>query len=269
MITVYSITGQALNKLKLPEQFSEEYRPDIIKRAVLAQRTHLIQPTAPKLHAGNAYSTYLSKRRREYKSTYGYGRSRTPRTVLARKGMHFQYKGAQVPQTVGGRVAHPPRLEKVRTEKINDKERKKAIRSALKATTIKEVVLARGHKVENVKELPIVIEDKVEELSKTKDVIELLEKLGLSEELERTKEKKVRAGRGKSRGRKYKKKVGPLFVVSKKCKLLDAAQNIAGVDAIVVKKLNVEMLAPGAQPGRLTIWSEAALKELDQKKLFV
>jgi large subunit ribosomal protein L4e len=269
MTSVHSLKGEATGKIKLPEQFNEEYRPDIIKRAVLALQTHKIQPTAPMLHAGNFYSTYLSKRRHEYKSTYGSGRSRTPRTVVSRKGSRFNFRGAQVPQTVGGRVAHPPRIWKVIIEKINDKERKKAIRSALMATTMKNVVLAHGHRIEKLKELPIVMENNIEDLSKTKDVKDVLMKLGLQEELMRTKEKKIRPGKGKMRGRVYRKKVGPLFIVSKKCNLLHSAKNVAGVDAVDVKSLNAELLAPGAKPGRLTIWSEAALKELGEKKLFM
>jgi large subunit ribosomal protein L4e len=211
----------------------------------------------------------MSKRRHEYKSSYGSGRSRTPRKVMSRKGSHFNHMGAQVPQTVGGRVAHPPRIEKIWFEKINDKERRKALRSAIGATAIKEIVLSRGHKAENIKELPIIIENKVEELKKTKEVLELLVKIGLGHELERIRERKIRAGKGKMRGRKYKTKTGPLFIVSKKCKLLESAKNIVGVDAVDVRKLNAELLAPGTQPGRLTIWSEAALKELEEKKLFM
>lgn len=269
MINVHSLNGEATGKTKLPEQFSEEYRPDIIKRAVLAQRSHKIQPRAPKLHAGNEFSAYLSKRRHEYKSTYGAGRSRTPRKVMSKKGSRFTHMGAKVPQTVGGRVAHPPRIEKIWAEKINDNERRKAIRSAIAATAIKKIVEARGHKVADLKELPLVIENKAEELAKTKDVLHFLVKLGLRYELERIGKRKVRAGKGKMRGRKYKTKVGPLFIVSKKCKLLESAKNIAGVDAVDVRKLNAELLAPGTQPGRLTIWSEAALKELEEKKLFM
>jgi len=269
MISIYSLTGETKEKTKLPEQFNEEYRPDVIKRAVLAIQTHKIQPTAPKVHAGNFFSTYLSKRRHEYKSTYGSGRSRTPRKVMSKKGSRLNFMGAGVPQTVGGRIAHPPKIEKIWAEKINDKERRKAIRSAIAATAVKKIVEMRGHRVGNIKEFPLIIENKAEELAKTKDVLNVLIKLGLEHELERISERKVRAGKGKMRGRKYKTKVGPLFIVSKKCKLLESAKNIMGVDAVDVRKLNAELLAPGTQAGRLTIWSEAALKELGEKKLFM
>jgi large subunit ribosomal protein L4e len=266
---VYSVNGEVAGNIDLPSQFKEEFRPDLIKRAVLAQQSHNIQPTSTMPGAGNQYSAYLSKRRREYRGTYGAGRSRTPRKVMSRKGTRFDFKGAKAPQTVGGRKAHPSKLEKLRSEKINDKERKKAIRSALTATTIKEIVASRGHRVDQVKELPIVLESKIEDAAKTKDILGILLKLGLAPELTRTRDRKIRAGRGKMRGRKYRTKVGPLFVVSKNCKLLNSARNITGADAVDVKKLNAELLAPGTKPGRLTIWSETALKELGEKKLFM
>ncbi len=266
---MFSINGELKRDVKLPIHFKEELRPDLIRRAVFAIQSHKIQPYGTKKDAGNIHSAEFSKRRREYRTTYGYGQSRTPRKIMVRQGSRFTTMGANAPQTVGGRKAHPPKVEKVFAEKINDKERKKAIRSAIAATSIKEIVAARGHKIDNLKELPVIVESKIEEIKKAKDVESLLKKIGLDKEIERTKEKKVRAGKGKMRGRKYKKKVGPLFVVSKRCDLLKAAKNIAGADVYIVKDLNAEVLAPGTHPGRLVIWSEQAIKTLDEKKLFM
>jgi len=87
----------------------------------------------------------------------------------------------------------------------------------------------------------------------------------LKEELERIKEKKVRAGKGKRRGRKYKRKVGPLIVISEDKGIVKAAKNLPGVDVCFVENLNVELLAPGGQPGRLTIWSNSAIEKLKEK----
>ena len=106
-------------------------------------------------------------------------------------------------------------------------------------------------------------------IGKTKEVKDFLKKLGLEKELERSAVKKIRAGKGKLRGRKYKKRKGPLFIVSKKCKLLDSAKNIPGVDIVEVTQLNAEHLAPGADPGRLTLWSKAAIETIEKKKLFL
>ena len=111
-------------------------------------------------------------------------------------------------------------------------------------------------------------QSKIEDLKRTKDVRDVLLKLGLGEELERAGIKKVRAGRGKRRGRRYKLKKGPLMVVSKRCALYEAARNIPGVDVCIVNELNAELLAPGTQAGRLTLWTESAIENMGKEKLF-
>jgi large subunit ribosomal protein L4e len=261
---VLSLDGKKLKQIDLPSQFEEDYRPDLIKRAVLVIQSNKRQKYGAKPDAGFRHSSKLSRRRRKYRGGYGTGRSRIPRKVMTRRGTQFNYVGATVASTVGGRRAHPPKAEKEWSLKINIKERRKALRSAIAATLNKILIKARGHRSEE----PLVVESKIEDLKKTKDVEIVLEKLGLSNELERTKEKKVRAGRGKSRGRKYRKKTGPLLVVSNKCSLQNAALNISGVDIAIVDSLNTELLAPGTHPGRLTVWSEKAIERLGKEKLF-
>ncbi len=256
---VFSLDGKVVEEVDLPSHFSEDVRPDVIKKAVLAIQSHRRQPYGAYPLAGKEYAIHVSKRRRRYRTTYGYGQSRTPKIVTLRQGTRFVWKGAFAPQTVGGREAHPPKAEKIWEEKINKKENRFAIRSAIAATARLNWVLSRGHRV---KEVPIVIVDDLESIKKAKEVEDLLKKLGLEEELERVKEKKIRAGKGTMRGRKYKKKVGPLFVVSKKCDLMKAAKNLPGVDVVQVKDLNAELLAPGTHPGRLVIWSKSAIDAL-------
>src|SRR3989344_5522995 len=169
-------------------------------------------------------------------------------------------------QPYGGSRAHPPKTEKIWWQKINEKERSKAIRSAISATVIKETVAERGHSVPD--NYPFIIDDKFESFDKTKSVLDSLKKLGLESELERVESKKVRAGKGKLRGRKYTQKKGPLIVVSKKDNLTAAASNIPGVDIVEVKSLNAELLAPGGKAGRLTLWTQAAINILEKEKLF-
>ena len=175
--------------------------------------------------------------------------------------------GTFSPQTVGGRRSHPPKAEKVLERKINKKENRKAIRSAMTATLLKEVVAGRGHKLPA--EYPFVVNSAVESLSKTKDVEKLLLDLGFAEELERSAQKKVRAGMGKMRGRKYQRKKGVLLVTGGECPLLNAAKNVPGVDAVEVKALNAELLAPGADAGRVTLWTEKAVQKVADEKLFM
>lgn len=261
---ILSLEGKKVKSIELPEQFSEEYRPDLIKRAVLAKQSHDRQPYGASPEAGFRHSTYISKRRRKYRTCYGRGIARTPRKIMSRRGTQFNWVGALSPNTVGGRRAHPPKAEKNWNLKINATERRKALRSAIAATIDKELVKKRGHLSET-----IIVENKIEGLKKAKEVAAALKKLGLEKELERAAKKTIRAGKGKTRGRKYVKKKGPLIVLSKKCDLVKAAKNIPGVDLTEVKSLNTELLAPGTHAGRLTIWTEDAIKIMGKEGLFV
>jgi large subunit ribosomal protein L4e len=186
---------------------------------------------------------------------------------MSRNGTQMNWVGAFVSGTVGGRRAHHPKAEKIWSLSVNEKERKKAIRSCLSATMLKDLVQKRGHMIPD--SYPFVVEDKIQDVSKTKEVKKILDNIGLKDELARVSERFVRAGHGKSRGRKYKSKNGPLLVVGKDCKLLKAAANIPGVDVIKASNVNCEILAPGSRLGRLTIFTEDALKSINQNKLFV
>ena len=264
------ILNQDLNKKgekELPQQFNEEYRPDLISRAVHALHSSKRQRYGASPEAGMRSASKVSKRRRKYRGCYGFGISRVNRKILSRRGTRMFWVGAFSPQTVGGRRSHPPKAEKVFEQKINTKERRKAIRSAMAATVSKDLVTSRGHSVpENY---PFIIDSAIEQLNKTKDIKEALLKLGFKDELERTLIRKVRAGIGKLRGRKYKTKKGPLIVTSKECELSKSARNISGLDVCKVNNLNAELLAPGAVPGRLTIYTEDSLKVFDDKSLFL
>ena len=247
---IYSVTGEKIGTVELPMQFDEPIRLDLIKRAVFAIQSHNYQPYGSDPLAGTRQGQATPKRRRKFGTTYGYGVSRVKRKRLWRRGERFGWVGAFVASTIKGRKAFPPKAEKVLAEKINKKERRKAIRSAISAAK------------------NLIVEDKAENLKKSKEVRIVLEKIGLKEELGRAKQKKVRAGRGTTRGRKYKRKVGPLVVASKECSLLKSAANIPGVDVVQVKNLNANLLAPGTKPGRTTIWTKAAIEKLAKENLF-
>ncbi len=260
---VIGIDGKEGKEVSLPKQFNELFRPDLIKKAVLAMQSHNIQPYGTDPEAGKKYSSYLSKRRKRYRGTYGPGRSRSPRKILTRRGLHFYFVGATTPYAVGGRTAHPPKATKIWAKDINVSERRKAIRSAIAATMDNERVKKRGHKSKSA-----VVDSSIENLKKAKEVETALKKIGLEAELKRIAVKKIRAGKGKNRGRPYRKKKGPLLVVSVNCDLVRAARNLQGIDVCNVKDLNAEILAPGTDAGRLTLWSEKAVELLGKENLF-
>ena len=265
-LKIYSITKISKGDMELPSQFNELIRPDLIKKVVRIMQFNKRQKYGSDPEAGKRASAELSRRRRKYRGSYGIGISRVPRKIVSRRGTRMNWIGAFAPGTVGGRRAHPPKAEKEWTLKINKKERRKAIRSAMAANIVKELVAGRGHVIPET--YPFILEDKIESLSKTKEAIAALKKLDLGKELERTSESKIRAGKGKLRGRKYVKKKGPLIVVSGKCGLINSCKNIPGVDVVEVDTLNAEVLAPGASIGRLTLYTENAVKRIKEENLF-
>jgi large subunit ribosomal protein L4e len=189
----------------------------------------------------------------------GMGISRIPR-VKGGGG-----RAAFAPSTVGGRQPHPPRAEKKILKRISKKEARLALCSAIAATASKENVASRGHAIEDIPQIPLIVTDSIEALTKTKEVEEAFTILGVLSDVDRVKaSRKIRAGKGKRRGRKIKQAVGPLIVVAENSRLVKAASNLPGVDVAVVKNLNAELLAPGTHPGRLTLWSSSAIEQLDK-----
>jgi large subunit ribosomal protein L4e len=252
-IKVYSLEGKVTGEMELPEIFCEDFRPDLIKRAVLSAQSARIQ----------AWGTDPMAGKRTTAKSFGAGRgaAMVPRVKGSRHPAGS--KGAFVPQTTGGRKAHPPRTARIIHEKINKKERKLAIRSAIAATTNQELVEARGHRIDNVPQIPFVVDDELCGVKKTSETREIFKNLGIMDDVVRAKDgRKIRAGRGKTRGRKYKTPKGPLLVVGEDKGISLGARNHPGVDVVVVDNLNAELLAPGTHPGRLTVYTKSAIEKL-------
>lgn len=254
-IKVYSLEGETVDEIELPSIFTEKFRPDLIKRAVISSQTARIQPWGTDPMAG----------KRTTAKSYGAGRgaAMVPRVKGSRHPAGS--KGAFVPQAVGGRRAHPPRSARIIHEKINKKEKRLAIRSAVAATASQELVEARGHRTENVPQIPLIVDDELSKIKKTSETREILKKLGVMDDVVRAKSgRTIRAGRGKTRGRKYKTPKGPLLVVGEDKGISMGARNHPGVDIVVVDNLNAELLAPGTHPGRLTIYTRSAIEKLGE-----
>ena len=245
---VYGLNGEVVEEIELPHVFIEEFRPDLIRKAVHAIQSHRRQPYGPNPLAGTNYAAE--------NWGPGHGYARVPRLKGGRRAVI-------VPQAVGGRKAHPPKPQKNWNEKINKKEMRKALRSALSATVIPELVRRRSHVFEG--DLPKIVVDEFEELKKTKEVIEVLKTIGVYQDVVKAGERKrVRAGKGKMRGRRYKRKKSVLIVTSKNSDVLKASRNLPGVDAVEVRNLNVEFLAPGGHAGRLVVYTKSALSYLGE-----
>jgi large subunit ribosomal protein L4e len=246
---IYNLQGKPTAKTNLPNIFHTPLRPDVIKRAVLATQSNRRQPQGRNPMAG--------KRTTAESQGTGAGRARIPRI----KGGGGTAKFA--PGTVGGRQPHPPTAQKRIVKKIPRKERRLALLSAIAATASKEMVVSRGHRIEGVPQIPLIVTDDMAALTKAKEVEAALACLGVSGDLSRVRDsRKVRAGKGKHRGRKMKQAVGPLIVVAEDQGLLNAAANLPGVGVALVDGLNAELLAPGTHAGRLTVWTRGAVERL-------
>jgi len=242
-VPVHTLEGDTDGDRDLPAVFDTPLRPDLIQAAVVAAQANRKQDYGADEVAGL----------RTPAESFGSGRGMA----------HVPREGGQarrVPQAVGGRRAHPPKSETDRTQSLNDKERKLAVRSAVAATTDAELVSERGHEFDDDVELPLVVSDDFEALEKTQEVVDVLVALGIDADVERADETKIKAGQGKTRGRKYRRPSSILFVTSEEPSR--AARNLAGADVTTGREVNAEDLAPGGQPGRLTVWTESALEEV-------
>ena len=245
---VYGVNGGVAGTVEVPEAFATPYRPDIIKKAVLAAAANGRQPYGPGARSGMRHAVSFRGK--------GTGSARNQR-------IHGLGKAGESPNNVSGRRAHPPVPERIWAQKVNKKEAKIARASALAATGCADCVKARGHQFDDTVSFPIVVEDSFNEIKETSAVIELFEKIGIGYDLDRAKEgRKIRAGKGTMRNRKYRTPVSVLIVVAddeRNAPIFKSAANIPGVTVEEIKTLNTSILAPGGDAGRLTVYTKAAI----------
>ncbi|MBU2576842.1 MAG: 50S ribosomal protein L4 [Nanoarchaeota archaeon] len=251
-------SGKEKGSVDLPKNFSVRIREDILSKVFEAQKGIYAQAYGSMEGAGAQYSAsgISRKKRHAWKGTYGKGISRIPRKIMSRHGTSFNWIGATVSSTRGGRRPHAPRSAKNPFNKINKKELLIAFNSAFAGTVDAKFLEKKyGQKVES----GFVFEDKILEV-KTKEFIVVMKKIfgkGFSTVL---KHKSVRAGIGKMRGRKYKSNAGMLFVLGNEEKM-----NRKGIEVINVNDLTVKDLSPNGEPGRLVCYTEKAIKEIGER----
>jgi large subunit ribosomal protein L4e len=248
-VPVLSLENEKIDEIDLPKVFDTPIKPEVIRRAVIAQQSHDFQPQGRDPLAGKR-NTALSR-------GTGHGQARLPR--LKQSG-----KADFAVQAVGGHQSTPPMSQKVTVKRINKKERRLAIRSGIAASADMKIVAARGHNIADVTQLPLVLDDTLEDVQKTKEVEDIFTKIGVWADVERANRKGTRAGRGNMRGRGKKIGKGPLIIISEDKGITKAARNLPGVDVTVLRNLNAELLAPGANPGRLVVWAKSAFAAVDE-----
>ena len=257
-VTSCTITGTKDTEVELPPIFSTPFRRELIHKAFTNLNSHKFQPQGRKPNAGMDVVADSND------PPTGQGMSRVAR--MRGGGGGRQGQGAEVASTRGGRQAHPPIVEKVIYKKLNKKEKKLALCSAIAATASKDLIQSRGHKIEGIESFPIIVSDDIESVSKTNEMIKVLESLKLSQDVKRLESRKSRSGKPLLRGRSKKIGKSVLFVTKDSSNLRKAIGTIPGVEAKNVKELSVLDLAPGSDPIRLTVYSKSAIEEIGKIK---
>lgn len=255
--TLYKISGEKKSEIEMPKVFNSKVREDIVLKCVEAERE--FQPYSNYEEAGKRHSASgrLRHIRHKWRSAYGRGISRVPRKTMSRAGTQFNWVGAEVSGTRGGRRPHSPRGLR-RTRKINKKEREIALASVLVATTMPKFIEARYERISKVsKALPVVLEYSGEKI-KTNAFNEFVEKTFGELASVAFREKAVRAGKGKLRNRKYKSNAGLLVIESK-----DENLKLGDVQVIKANEIRIADLYP---LGRLALFTHKAVEELGVKK---
>lgn len=168
-------------------------------------------------------------------------------------------------QARGGGMFCPTKIWRRWHRRVNVTQKRQAVVTCLAASSLPPLVMARGHRIGAVSELPLVVSNGIESVQKTKQAVELLKGVGCEEELQRIADsRKVRAGKGKMRNRRYVSRLGPLVIYDEDNGIVRSMRNIPGVETMSVSRLNILRLAPGGNFGRFLIWTEGAFKKLNE-----
>jgi large subunit ribosomal protein L4e len=246
-------TKRESSSLKLPAVFTAPLRPDLVREVHTNMAKNKRQAYGVSRWAGHQTSA----------ESWGTGRavSRIPR--VAGGGTHRAGQAAFGNMCRGGHMFNPNRTWRRWHRSTNVTQKRHAMASALAASALPSLVLARGHRIADIPELPLVVSEGAQSLLKTKAALKLLNELGCTAELQKVADSKtVRAGSGKSRGRRYVQRRGPLVVFSEDNGIVKAFRNIPGVELCHVDNLNLLQVAPGGTFGRFIIWTAPAFKRL-------
>jgi len=253
--TLYDSSGKKKSDIEIPALFSTPIREDLVVKSFESEKHMDLSPYASYEEAGKRHSASgtISHKRHEWKGHYGKGIARLPRKTMWRRGTQFYWVGAEVANTRGGRRAHPPKGAHA-FRKINRKERMHALNIGFASTFNKELVKKRYSTLDSH-----ITASVIESLpSKTKDVVSTFKSIFGNAISLVMKNKVVRPGKGKARGRKYKSNSGVLIVTA------DSENNkYSGFDVKSVKQVRVSDLYP---LGRLTLYTKKAIEQMEAKK---
>jgi len=252
---VHNNKGKVVGQVRLPNVFTSPIRPDVVHDIHTSMAKNKRQPYAVSRFAGEQTSA----------ESWGTGRAvaRIPRVPGG--GTHRAGQGAFGNMCRGGRMFAPTKVWRRWHRKINVSQKRYAVCSALAASALPALVLARGHRIEAVPEIPLVVSnDSVADITKTKQAVSLLKGIHAYKDVEKVKDSRaIRRGKGKMRNRRRVQRRGPLVIYAKKGPLLKALRNLPGVETLHVDRLDLLKLAPGGHLGRFIIWLQDAFVRLD------
>lgn len=255
LTTVYSVDGKPLRTLHIPSVIrNSPIRPDVVQFVHVNLSKNHRQPYARYVRAGHQHSA----------ESWGTGRAvaRVPR--ISGSGTSVNGAGAFANMTRGGRMFAPLKVWRRWHRLVNVNQKRFAMCSAIAASSVPALVLARGHRIEHVPEIPLVVSRDAEKIKKTKDALKLVKALHVGADIKRSQDsRKIRPGKGKMRNRRYVQRKGLLVIHNGNRGLSRAFRNISGVNCINVNRLNLRELAPGGHIGRFVLWTESAYKKLN------
>ena len=211
-----------------------------------------------------AYAVNVKAGHQTSAESWGTGRAvaRIPR--VGGGGTHRSGQAAFGNMCRGGRMFAPTKTWRKWHVKVNQNQRRFAVVSALAASALPSLVLARGHRIEQINEVPLVVDSAVESYKKTKEAVALLKSLNAYPDVVKvSNSRKLRAGKGKLRNRRHRQRRGPLVVYNEDNGIVKAFRNVPGVEVVSVQRLNLLQLAPGGHLGRFVIWTQGAFAALD------
>jgi large subunit ribosomal protein L4e len=230
-------------------------RPDIIQFVHTNMNKNKRQAFAVSIKAGKQVVA----------TSWGTGRAvaRIPR--VGGGGTSRSGQGAFGNMCRGGRMFNPTKTWRRWHRKINITQKRYAVASALAASAVPALVMARGHVIDEVPEIPLVLDNAVESAKKTSAAKDILTAVGALADVEKAADsKQIRAGKGKMRNRRYTLRRGPLVIYQTNDGVEQAFRNLPGVELCCVDRLNLLQLAPGGHMGRFCIWSQTAFEALDK-----
>jgi len=254
LISVYSVDGEVSKSVKLPGVFQAPIRPDVVHFVHTNMAKNKRQPYCVNKYAGKMPSA----------ASWGTGRavSRIPRVQGG--GTHRSGQGAFGNMCRGGRMFAPTKTWRKWHRKVNSTQKRYAVASGVAASGVPSLVMARGHRIDQLSEVPLVVSNQVEKLTKTRDAVQMLKKFGAYDDVEKViSSKTLRAGKGKMRNRRFVQRRGPLIIYDNDNGVTRAFRNIPGVELASVDSLNLLQLAPGGHLGRFCVWTQGAFEKLD------